>query len=277
LTITNQTKRPINFNVYAADAYDTRQGGFALHVRTDPKRDVGAWIQLPLDNLTVPGLTAVKIPFSISPPANATPGDHTGGILAEDTTPTLFRHGALSIAALHAVGVRVYARVAGPLHPSLQVTGVHVDTQEGVGALFGGGVGVTVDYTVVNTGNVRLDSIAHLSVSPLLGADEHATTVIPRLLPRGSATLEQHFSNLVPFVRLRAQVYVVAQRTHASAAATEWVVPWLLLAPAAVLAGGLVWWFRRRRGRRPARDQPPEPGGHEGGVTDRRPREVTQT
>jgi hypothetical protein len=276
VTITNKTAQPLNFDLYAADAFNTIQGQFALRLRTDPKRDIGAWIQLPLHNLTLSAHTSVNIPFTINPPADAPPGDHAGGIIAENTVPIVSHNGNINIARIHAVGVRIYARVAGPLEPGLQITALRITSNTGLAGLFGGGVGVTVRYTVVNTGNVRLDPKAVLSLSPLVGGAEHRPAVVPELLPRGSATVSEHFSSVDPFGDLHAHVSVAAAGAQASASSTAWIVPWLLVLVVALLIAGLAFWYRRHR--RGGSQTLSEPGdGPQGGEAAPGPREVART
>lgn len=270
VTITNETSAPLNFNVYASDAFNTKDGAFSLHLRADPKRDIGAWIQLPVDNITVPADTAANIPFVILPPVDATPGDHVGGIIAESTAPNIANNGNVQINQVEAVGARMYARVRGPLHPALQVTGLVITTRSGLGGLLGGRVSARVRYTVVNTGNVRLDPSSLLRLSPLFGSAAHKSRHLPELLPRGSATVQEQFSGIEPDLILQAHVSITSTGAVAAASATAWVVPWLLLAVIVAAAGGAyVWYRRRRRGAPPGKVGPdlrPKPA----------PREVAQ-
>lgn len=259
VTITNKTNAPLNFNVYASDAYNTRDGGFALRLRADPKRDIGAWIHLPVDNITVPPMTAANIPFLIQPPVDATPGDHPGGIIAESTAPNVANNGNVQINQIEAVGVRFYARVRGPLYPALQVTGLSISTSSGVGGLLGGRVNTRIRYTVVNTGNVRLDPTAVLRISPLLGSAAHKSRKLPELLPRGSATVQEQFSGIEPALVLQASVSVSATGAVAAASATDLVIPWLLVAIVVIAAGGTYFWYRRRRRRAPPGETGTEP------------------
>ena len=81
--ITNFTDKPITFQLYGADAYNTAQGGFfALQGLDEPQVDVGAWVTLPVTKLTVAPRTQADAPVRIRIPENATPGDHVGGIVA---------------------------------------------------------------------------------------------------------------------------------------------------------------------------------------------------
>ncbi|HTR71287.1 MAG TPA: DUF916 domain-containing protein [Mycobacteriales bacterium] len=254
LTITNETKTRLKFHIYGSDAYNSPSGQFLLKLSYQPMHDIGTWIHLPVSTLTLRAKRAVKVPFTITPPANATPGDHAGGIIVEGQPSAAHKSGALQIHQIDAVAVRMYARVRGPLSPSLSVTSVHLDPSRGGAALFGAGSNVNVSYTVTNTGNVNLTPTADLSVSAVLGSTHHRTSVIPQLLPGGSATIHQEISGVKPSVILHSKVVVTAKHTAGEASASVWNIPWLLLAIIVAIIAAIVWYRRRRRGTAPPED-----------------------
>jgi hypothetical protein len=246
-TITNKTSAPLNLNLYAADAFNTRDGIFASTPPNIPPRDMGSWISLPVDNVTVPASTAVAVPFTMSPPPDATPGDHPGSIVAVNTVPSISHSGNINTRTLQGVGTRVYGRVVGPLKPSLAVTQLTITAHRGVGGQAGANVSANVTYQVVNSGNVRLTPTAKLSVSPLVGSSTTAKPLaLPELLPRGSALVHQSVSGLLPVGRLKAHVDVTSPAASTSAESSTLVIPWLLLLLLALIIGG-VWYWRRRR------------------------------
>jgi hypothetical protein len=123
--VTNLTDRPLTFKMFAKDAFDTKDGAFAL--QDDPERPVGvgSWIHLPLTQLTVKPNTRVDIPFQIIVPANATPGDHAGGIIGA-LLPDSLRKSSDRVLVERRVAARVYVRVDGPLHPGISITKLSV-------------------------------------------------------------------------------------------------------------------------------------------------------
>ncbi len=247
MTITNNTTSPLNLDLYAADAFNTPEGGFASRVPTAPKLGISAWISLPITNVTVAGHGSAEVPFTISPPVGATPGDHAGSIVAVDTVPTITHSGAINVRSIQAVGTRVYGRVVGPLKPSLAVTELQVSTQGGLGKLLGGRVNAKVSYRVVNTGNIRLTPTVNLSVSPLIGGSTDVKLLaLPELLPQGSVIVRQAISGILPGGRLTAHVDVTSSAAKTSADASTWVIPWLLLLIIVLIVAGL-WYWRRRR------------------------------
>ena len=122
ITVANQTAAPLSFNLYGADAFNTPGGGLSLRRRSDPQVGIGAWIKLPSPTLSVPAHGQAVVPFSIDTPAGATPGDHVGGIVAEETQGTTAKQGSIPVTVIQAVAVRVYGRVKGPLKPELSVS-----------------------------------------------------------------------------------------------------------------------------------------------------------
>ncbi len=250
ITVTNETKASLTFQLYAADAFNTNDGGlFALHTLDQPNHDMGRWIHLPVRRLTVAPRSQAIVAFTIDPPANASPGDHPGGIVAVSTQAAVTNRGSLHTRALEGVAVRVYGRVRGPIHPGLAVTNFHITAHGGLAGLVGGGVDTDVSYTIVNTGNVILQSsLAQLSLEPLIGSAAHRSYKIGQLLPGGAVTRHERISGVVPVLYLRGEVTARSAAVVAHGSTWTLVVPWLLLAVIAVLA--LARWYRRRRRRR---------------------------
>ncbi|MGO9029336.1 MAG: WxL protein peptidoglycan domain-containing protein [Acidimicrobiales bacterium] len=248
VTVTNQTATPETFNLYAADAHNTPNGGFGLSRRTDPKVGMGAWIQLPESQITLAPSSYEVIPFTIAVPADATPGDHPGGIVIEATQGTTTTHGAVSVTVLQAVAVRVYGRVQGKLVSSMGVTNLSISPKTGFVSLLGGGAASTVTFTVANTGNVRLTSTATVTVSPVFGgsAGNHVIKV-PELLPQNSETFKVPFNSTIPFGQLSASVHLSAAGTASSGAASALVIPWLLILIILLVVAALIWRHHRRK------------------------------
>jgi hypothetical protein len=264
VVVINETDQPMTLDLYAAQAFNTKSGGFALEPRYKPKRFMGAWIRLPFSVLTVPARSGDVVPFTYDPPAHARPGDYAGGIVAVQTKGTVSGKGAVKIQALEAVGTAVLGRVLGPLHARLAVTAVSVATTSPLVSEFGGPVRATVSYTVTNTGNENLTPAATISLSPLLGSGPHAHVVLHQLLPGSSVTYTHTFDGVIPFGHLTATVSVQVLRAQGSGSAGATVIPWGIVG-IVVLALLVAFFFYRRRHRR--RSQPddgqPQTGGAE--------------
>lgn len=248
--ISNLSDGPLELAVYASDAITTPDGGFDLLPASDPPTDVGAWIGFATDTVVVPARSRLDIPFRLTIPAGATPGDHPGGIVA--SLRTAGRDGQVSVD--RRVGARIYLRVAGDLAPGLDVTDAHVSYDSTAHPLRAGTV--TVTYTVTNTGNVRLAGAARLRVAGPFGLGARTVDLgdLPELLPGAVLIRTATVDGILPLVRVRATVAVEPRPVGdtpapatASGAATTWALP-LPQAGSLLLLGGLVclWWRRRR-------------------------------
>lgn len=181
--------------------------------------------------MTVPAGESVEVPFAITVPADATPGDHVGRIFAGRTS------------------LPVRLRVGGALKPSLAVENVKLD-------------GDTVTYTLHNTGNAILGARAAVSVSGPFGSSPGRTTRGAAALLPGERRKVSARLRVARVVRLTAKVEATplltdaagstAPRPAVSATGHAWVIPWLpvfaLLAVGALVA--TVLRPRRRLARR---------------------------
>lgn len=85
VTVANKTAAPLTFRLYGADAYNTdRDGGFAVRTQQEKQTGAGAWITPERTRITVPARSAVTVPYTLSVPADADPGDHPGALVALD-------------------------------------------------------------------------------------------------------------------------------------------------------------------------------------------------
>ena len=260
-TLSNDTAQAIDFSVYPADAYDiTAGGGFAL--RGSGQRDVGvgAWIHLPATvahGYTVPAGTAATVPFTVVVPADASPGDHAGGIVALDVTEAPSSSSRVQFQVRRGVGVRVYLHVLGPVRPGLAVTGVQARTSVPPFAFATGSGSADVRFDVVNTGNtlfprVRVEAYATNAFGQTVKT--FRPTVLTAVLPGSHETVSEPTWRGLPFAGpVTVHVRAVGAGTVATASGGWWVVPWILVGAAIVVVALLVAWWRRRRRHRRAR------------------------
>ncbi|MFG2618117.1 WxL protein peptidoglycan domain-containing protein [Streptomyces sp. NPDC048507] len=268
-TILNSSDRALTFQVFATDAVNTPSGGaFALlPVETKPK-DVGAWIALgpqAANTVTVPPKGRADIPFTVKVPADATPGDHVGGIVALNTAVEGVREdGKVQVGVRRSVGARLYFRVPGPLTPGLSVEDVRVS--RGAPLLpWTKAARATVSYALVNRGNVVVEPEVSVSARGLFGRrvlDRPARGPKLVLLPGQRVELTEPWAGAPQLDRVSVTVAAraAAYPGLATSSGTDFLaVPWpaagalLVLAGAAVAARVL---RRRRSGPRRAERAP---------------------
>ncbi|MFD6427097.1 WxL protein peptidoglycan domain-containing protein [Streptomyces sp. NPDC060198] len=257
MVVANHGTTALTLAVYTADGFTTDKGQLDLLTRDKKSRSVGAWVRAAHGTVTVaPGKT-VQVPFTVSVPDDATPGDYVGGILTSLGQPD----DAEGIAVDRRLGIRIKLRVSGALRPKLAVEDLHVSYGGSAGP-FGQG-DATVTYSLHNTGNALLSGTQKVTVTGPFGTfttDAGAVAAPPELLPgeRWKVTVPVH--HVTPAFRLATTVTVTPVLTDAAGSTTAlkpvvatahgWAVPWTLaLLVVLVLAAVVVAVVLTRRGR----------------------------
>ncbi|MFE7354842.1 hypothetical protein ACFU8Q_16980 [Streptomyces sp. NPDC057543] len=227
LSVINPGSAPVTVRLRGADAYNAGDGGFAVRDGRG-STGTGAWLRTAAAEVTVPARTRAEVPFSVTVPTGATPGDHPGAIVV--------RSGDRS------VGVRIQLRVGGPTLGALTVEDVTVS-------------GRTIHYTLVNRGNTVL--------APRIAVDAHgafgrrllrreARALPVELLPGQRVRLGEPWRDApaLDSVTVRLRV-TAADGAHGEATARAVFVPWVPVTGGALLllAAVTAYAHRRRRAR----------------------------
>ncbi|MDR1212683.1 MAG: DUF916 domain-containing protein [Propionibacteriaceae bacterium] len=256
MAVRNLSPVDVSFRLEAADGYLNDQGRFDMNPFGQPSTGAGTWIDLAAEVL-VPSGGAVVVPFTVTAPLDASPGDHAAGVAASLTRIDPSQPDAVALEGR--VGFRVMLRVTGSARPRLTVT-AQAHYRPAWNPFSPGAV--EVDYDIANQGNVRLGADVGVELSnpfqdPALSRPGPA---IAETLPGDHRTGQVELSPAWPWFRLRATV-VVSPRPVAGQPAigllepvlaeiVVWAVPWSQLV-ALGLAGSLIWaWVRQRRRRR---------------------------
>ncbi|MFJ3519954.1 WxL protein peptidoglycan domain-containing protein [Streptomyces sp. NPDC090131] len=259
VTLLNSSDKELTFQVFATDAVNTPAGGaFALlPVETRPK-DVGAWITLAPETastVTVPAKGRKDIPFTVKVPADATPGDHVGGIVALGTAVEgVQQDGKVQVGVKRSVGARLYFRVPGPVTAGLSVEDVRVSRSAPLLPWIRN-ARATVSYALVNRGNVVVEPEVTVSAEGLFGRkvlDRPARGLKLSLLPGQRIELTEPWPDAPQsdWVTVRIRAGAAGHPDLLPEAETEFVaVPWPAVGLLLVLAGAAatVWALRRRR------------------------------
>ncbi|MFF8836829.1 WxL protein peptidoglycan domain-containing protein [Streptomyces sp. NPDC015130] len=252
VTVTNKTAAPLTFRLYGADAYNTdRDGGFAIRTQAEKQTGAGAWIKPRQTRVTVPPRSAVTVPYTLTVPADADPGDHPGALVALDERISPSGKGSVAVGVQRAVGARVYLRVNGPTVPALAVEDVTLDQDRplvpGTGAS-----SALVSYTLHNRGNVTLNPKVVLKAEGLFGRtllDRDLAKVPSELLPRQKIRLTERWDGSPQFdwgdVTLTASAKDVKETGTVSFTALPWLAGATLLV--ATVTGYFGLRMRRRR------------------------------
>jgi hypothetical protein len=223
VAVTNPGGRPLTVRLRGADADNTGTGALSLRAKST---DTGAWITFARREVKIPARTRAEVPFTVTVPADATPGDHPGAVVAS-------ANGRDS-------GVSVHLRVSGPTLSALTVERVRV----------GGG---RISYDLVNRGNTVLTPRLAVRADGVLGRalDRRPRTLPVELLPGRRVTLSEPWKNAPALDSVRVRLTVTAGGgAHDEATATKRFVPWAAVAGTCAVilaAGGAAFWLVRRR------------------------------
>ena len=205
VVVSNLGSAAQTFSVYGTDAltqFDT--GSFGLLPAATKPKDAGSWITTKTDQITVEPSQSATIPFRILVPSDATPGDHTAGVIASVSTAAPGKKNGIGID--QRVAARVYIRVAGQPVSKVSATGAVVGFSPSWNP-FGGG-DATVDYDVRNGGNVREDVAQSVTLNGPFGIQLAQLKVAPvvNILPGQATHIHQRVSGIAALVLLFADV-----------------------------------------------------------------------
>lgn len=246
LAVRNFSDGEAVFALKAADGYLTDKGRFNMLQSDQASTDGGTWIDVQKEVKVGANATTV-VPFTITVPKDAAPGDHPAGIAATVTSASG------TVAVESRVGFRVMMRATGTIRAEVAVTGLSA-TYEQPWNPFSSGV-VTVRYTATNKGNVAASGAGAVAVSDLTGlAGRDGRADVAEIFPGDSRTVETRIGGVWALGPMSANVTVtpsVEGGAPMSADVTLWTVPWPQLA-LVVLVVALFFAYRaitRRRRR----------------------------
>jgi len=270
VSVQNYGNVPLNLRVYATDGFNNPDGSFALLSGDAKPTDVGSWIALAQENVTIPAGKQLLIPYTITIPAGADPGDHVGGIVASNEMPT--KPGKTNtLLVFRRTGVRLYLRVRGQLRSNLSTEAFRVSYDGGLNPADGK---VRVRFRIANLGNVRQAGTYRLTVKGAFGTGKHdlGERAFPELLPGQSIELAEDVRGVPALFVAKASVTVTpaaggdeaaSQPTRRSA--QTFAPPLLLLLIVVVLLAFLLAWRIVRRYRNPDDSEGNEIDGNPGG------------
>lgn len=178
--VRNTGTTPQSMKVLATDAFNTAKGEFGLLDTKAQPADAGSWVSfangqpstvLPL----APGESKV-VSFRLAVPANASPGDHAGGIVISVATPQG------TIVVDRRVATRMYVRVKGAIQAALTVGSIAANYRPALNPFSGT---TELKFTVRNNGNVALaaNMVGQVKTYFGIGASGLVKASVAELLP----------------------------------------------------------------------------------------------
>ncbi|WP_018653807.1 WxL protein peptidoglycan domain-containing protein [Actinomadura flavalba] len=254
VTVSNLGTKALTLRVYATDAFNTGDGSFALLTADRRPTGVGTWATFRAGSYRIKPGKRAHIPFTLTVPSDATPGDHSGGVVTAVTQQQTSATGQ-RVNVDRRVAARVYVRVNGPLTPSAQIDTLAADYSVPAAGTSGT---MTVTYRVRNTGNTRVTAAARITADGPFGWGQGrpVSRPIPELLPGNAYTFTERLPGVAPAGPLKASVRLSLADPVSGAAlptrpvlrtASTFGAPWLLVGVVALVLGGLAFVVVRRR------------------------------
>jgi len=252
--VTNTGTTSQVMRVFSADAFNTDDGSYGLLDTDAASVDAGAWVTF------ANGATFVDVPlaagesqlvtFTLTVPADASPGDHAAGIVISVTSP----QGQILVD--RRVATRLYVRVPGDLQAALTVGSISSSYHSSINPLDGT---TSVTFTVRNSGNVALGATMVVGVNTYLGisAAPIVREELSEMLPRSTREITMtvpgvaQLGYLNPYVSLAPTA--APETTNPGPLATvdrdtvAIAVPWWLIV-VLIVGGGVYLFVRVRRG-----------------------------
>jgi hypothetical protein len=242
LAVRNLGTTTTTFSLDAADGYFTETGRFNMLQAGEKSTDAGTWISVE-DDVTVESGATEIVPFTITVPQNATPGDHAAGVAASISSVGTTSDGA-QIGVDSRIGFRVMTQVSGELTPAVSLSGLTADYAPSWN-LFAPGK-LSIRYTAENSGNTQLSfgektGSTMTARGDLFPGETRVVTVEPsRVWPLGMISAEVVVSASVP----SDEALPVAPVTET---VVVWAVPWMHLAVLALAVAIILTMLAARR------------------------------
>jgi len=159
--IYNNTAKQQTISVYAVDSALSSGGGFACRQAADPREDVGSWLKLQANTVTLPANGSKVVPFTITAPARADAGEHDGCIALQARSASNTPSDRSGVVLSFRSAIRVVVTVPGKIVKKLTLATVAVSKlKDG---------SYTIAPTVRNDGNVSLDTDVRVELVSFTG------------------------------------------------------------------------------------------------------------
>ena len=147
--------------IYLVDGVTAINGGTTFTPDGYETHGTQNWLNLEVGEVTLdPGQDAV-VPFTISVPRDAVPGEHVAGLIVQDVDQGEIDGDGIGVAVIRRTGVAVLVDVPGVRTAVMDITGVGLNLQDDSGAVF------LLD--VRNDGNISLKGSGVLTIKDTNG------------------------------------------------------------------------------------------------------------
>ena len=158
--VINGTSKSKTILVYAVDSQLASGGAFACDQAADKPISVGSWVTMEKSEVTLaPGEKQI-VNFSVKVPKDASPGEHNGCIVMQDTDRQRSSEGGGIVLSMRSA-IRMAVTVPGEIKKGLTFTGAGIEAK--------GGQKLLMSVNLRNSGNVSLDTDLDIKLTYVFG------------------------------------------------------------------------------------------------------------
>jgi hypothetical protein len=159
LLVINNTAETKTLMIYATDSQRGSDGSFACEQYLDTKDNVGTWVEMSQDEVTLKSQTNIKIPFKVTAPDNIDVGESNGCIMIQEKKDAPSED-ASGVSLSFRTGIRLVVTAPGE-----QIR--QVDIEEFTAYQEGNLIKAKID--IKNSGNVSIDTLVRIKTNFILG------------------------------------------------------------------------------------------------------------
>lgn len=145
--------------VYAVDSLVSSNGGFACRQLVEPKEEVGSWVEMETQEITLKPYSNKLVKFDINVPLNASIGEHNGCIVVQEKPKTQITQNGMNI--VFRSSMRIALTVDGELYRKLEIINFKAEKKDK--NIY------WLKPQIHNFGNVSIDTIVHVNTYNMFG------------------------------------------------------------------------------------------------------------
>ncbi len=240
VVIENTGDNSLQAKIYPVDALTTSDGAFALENEDEPRDEIGQWVHLSENEVDLQPGEKKTIDFTFKVPADASVGEHIGGIIVENKQ----MKSGKQINLKTRVGVRIYETIPGEIIKKIEVADLQAKGYfNNIWSLF---YNYQVQYNLVNQGNVQVKPKVEMELtSDWFGsATKEEKETNGSIFPGKQISFEHQIDKnlwIGPYkvlITVNQEGAAPVQISH-----TFWVWPWKLIVLGILLLVGLISWI----------------------------------
>ncbi|WGH80708.1 DUF916 domain-containing protein [Auritidibacter ignavus] len=262
MVVVNYGAEELTLNTTIADAETSVDGTLSLKEPGQEPTGLELWGTVETESITVAPGESKTVAFTIEVPADATPGDHLGGVVTSRLS-----EGDGQVAVNHRLASQIRITVDGEVIPALEINEISI-VDAPVAWIPFAPVEATVRYEVTNTGNaltrINPDNSVWLGAVHESDATDQDSSTVLELMPSGTGIVEER-ATIWPIgyhhatVKLTPEAVSGALGEPVEANGSGIIIPWGTLVVLLVVSGGIIAYVVTTRRRHTQQADPAKP------------------